>query len=130
VEGSVEHGDVRHRRKQPAGIVHRRDCGPVVERRELGERTQLALDRVVDDDRLAEPRSPVDDAMGDGVDIIRGIGDRGDRVARPVFAHDGELQARRARVDDEDTLLCCCLHAGRSLSGGKAVRFATHHSFE
>jgi hypothetical protein len=43
----------------------------VVQRRELRQRVELALDRFVDDDRSAETQTTVDDPMRNRVDVRR-----------------------------------------------------------
>ena len=75
-----------------------------MQRRELDEPAQLVLDGGVDQHRIAERRATVDDAVRDSVDARRQRGERLDspRLVRGV--DNRELQARRARVDDEDAV--------------------------
>src|SRR6266480_4168515 len=49
--------------------------------------------------------------MGDGGDVVWGVLDRVDRLRRSVGRHDAELQAGRARVDDEDPQFSSGYHA-------------------
>jgi hypothetical protein len=70
-----------------------------VERRERDQRPDLGVDVRVDDDRVAKARAAVDDAVRDRVHVLR---ERLDR-ARAIVFDDMELDARRARVDDEDS---------------------------
>jgi hypothetical protein len=44
----------------------------------------------------------VDDAVRDRLDPVRQVVERLDRLGRLVLRDERELQARRARVDDED----------------------------
>jgi hypothetical protein len=61
----------------------------------------LQLDRVVDHDRIAEPRAAVDDAVGHRSHVSRDSVERLKRCSSAVRGDDRELQARRACVDDE-----------------------------
>jgi hypothetical protein len=70
-----------------------------VQRCELDQLLELVDDAVVDDDRLAEARAAVDDAVRDGVHVGRRIRERID-PGRPLSVDERELQARRAGVDD------------------------------
>jgi hypothetical protein len=84
VERGVEHRDVRHMRQDAAGLLDRGQSRCVVERGEVCQLGELACDRVVDRDGVAEPRAPVDDAVRDR-DDLRGRGlQRRNRVARAV----------------------------------------------
>jgi hypothetical protein len=44
----------------------------------------------------------VDDAMRDGIDTRRDVRERLDRLGRAGLGDEGELEASRARVDDEN----------------------------
>ena len=82
-----------------------------MERRELRQRAKLSLDRVVDGDRLAEACAAVHDAVRDGDYVRRRVLQRRDRLGRVVGRDNAQLQARRARVDDEHPLVGVCLHS-------------------
>src|SRR5207237_22378 len=56
-------------------------------------------------------RTPVPHAVGDPDDIVRCPCDRIDFLRRTVGGDNAELQARRARVDDENTVIVPSLHA-------------------
>jgi hypothetical protein len=100
VEGGVEDGDVGEIGQRLPGLLDRRQGGRVVQRRELDGGFELLLDRVVDQDRLAKAAAAVDDAVCDSRDVLRDRVEGLDRGCRTVGLDDGELQARRARVDD------------------------------
>ena len=116
MEGGVE---ARHRGHAGQRTADRRDAGQrdrLVQRSEIGQLGQRCDDAIVDAHRLAKALAPVHDAMPDGiwrghrgdrglqrVDVIgRDVGRGLDRV---VGAEQPQLQAARARVDDEDTHL-------------------------
>ena len=104
MEGAVEDGDVREFGQRLPGLPDRRQGRRVVQRRELDRGLELPLDRVVDHDRLAKAHAAVDDAVGDSRDVV-GHGVEGlHRRCRAVRLDNGELQARRAGVDAEDSL--------------------------
>ncbi len=71
VEGRVEDGDVGDAGKRASGLRDCLDRRAVVERCELGERRELALEGVVDDHGVAQARAAVDDPVRDGVDPPR-----------------------------------------------------------
>jgi len=73
-----------------------------VKRRELDRAFELQLDRIVDQDGLPKARAAVDDAVGDSGDSIGNRLERLDRRRGPVASDGGELQARRAGIDDEN----------------------------
>jgi hypothetical protein len=100
VERGVEDGDVRHAGQRALRVLDRGEGGPVVQRRERGEVRDRGLDPVVDDDGIAKAVAAVDDAMTDGVRRC----ERLDRRRAVLAVDDRELQARRARVDDEDAV--------------------------
>ena len=102
VERRVEDGDVRHAGQRLPGGGDRRERRAVVQRRELDELLERARPPVVDQDGRDEARAAVDDAVGDGVDVARGLLERLDGYRRVVLVDDAELEARRAGVDDED----------------------------
>ena len=99
VEGRVEDGDVRHVRQRAPRLRDRVERRRVVQRRERRRAPRARHRPRVDDDRLAEPG--------------RRRARRGARRRRPstkpstarrplLVVDERELQARRARVDDED----------------------------
>ena len=102
VEGRVEDGDVRGVRQELSRLGDRLQGGRVVKRRELDELLQACRDVVIDQRRLAELRPAVDDPMCDSGDIAGRFSERRDALGRAVRRDERELQARRARVDDED----------------------------
>jgi hypothetical protein len=85
-----------------ARLVEGDECRPVVQRRQLGEDSELTFDLVVDHDRIAEAQTAVDDAMRDRVDARGNRLERLDLLGGVVVRDRRELEARRARVDDED----------------------------
>ena len=87
VKRRVEYGDVRDVGNSTACFLERDQCRPVVQRRELLERIELALDFLVDDDRIAKPQPAVDDAVRDRLDRLPGS----TRTTRPA------RQCRRPR---------------------------------
>jgi len=100
MEGRVEDGHVRDVRQRAARALDLRQRRPVVERREVGESSELALDLVVDHDRLAEPLPAVDDPVRDRLDVAGRGRQRRHGDGRPIRLDQRKLQARRARVDD------------------------------
>ena len=101
MERGIEDCDVRNARKEPSRIGDCFNRRLVVQRRELDKDTEPLFDLVVDPRRLAQ-LTPVDDAMRDGVDLCRNGGERVDGCCVTVGVDEVQLQARRARVDDED----------------------------
>jgi hypothetical protein len=102
VERRVEDGDVRdigERRPRPLESVERRS---VVERSKIRELAERRRDRLVDDDGLTKALAAVDDAVADGGDVSRKLLDRRDVLALVVAIDDRQLEARGARVDDEN----------------------------
>ena len=97
---TVEDGDVGEIRQRAAGLLDRGQRGRVVQGRELDGGLEAAQDVVVDEDRVAEARAAVDDAVRDRGDIRRRGVEGRDGVRRVVRLDDRELQARRAGVDD------------------------------
>jgi hypothetical protein len=98
VEGGVEDGDVRDVWQGALRLLDRSKSRCVVQRsegRQLGDRPP---DVFVEQCRVAEARTAVNDAMADRV---RGL-ERLDRTRPVLFIDERELQARRAGVDDED----------------------------
>jgi hypothetical protein len=102
MERRVEHSDVRNGGKGTAGFVERDQRRAVVQRRQLCERVELALDLGIEDDWIAESETAVDDAMRDRVDVGRNRSERFDLLGTAVVRDRRELEARRARVDDKD----------------------------
>ncbi len=100
MEGAVEDGDVGEIGKRVPGSFDRRQGRRVVQRRELDGGFELLLDRVVDQDRLAEARAAMDDTVGDRDDAVRDRVKGLDRGRNGVGLDNGKLQARRAGVDD------------------------------
>ncbi len=74
VEGSVEHGDMRHARKDLTRLFDRDERRSVVQRRQLLQHVELALDLFVDYDRIAEAHAAVDDTVCNRLDV------RGSRI--------------------------------------------------
>jgi hypothetical protein len=66
---------------------------------ELREALELVDDALVHEHRVAEPAAAVHDPMGDGAKLVRRVGEGRNRHRRLPVDH-GQLQARRARVDD------------------------------
>jgi hypothetical protein len=93
----VEDGDVRNVRKRLARPRERSERGAVVQRRELAQRVDLALDLRVDHDRGRKPLAAVDDAVADRVYLDEVV----DRL-RLLASHQRQFQRHRAGVDDED----------------------------
>jgi hypothetical protein len=102
VKGSVEDGDVEDVRTQTPRILDRRERWAILERRQLGHRRQLVRDRVIDQRRLAKLRAAVRHAVRDRRDLSRRRFERVERLGGAVGGDERELQARRARVDDQD----------------------------
>jgi hypothetical protein len=75
-----------------------------VERRQPRERFEALRDGIVDERRLSELRSAVDDAVGDGGDVGWNRREGVDRLRRAVGRDQRQLQARRAGVDDENAV--------------------------
>ena len=122
VEGGIEGGHVRDSREaRPSGAHGPRSDG-IVERRQVAQCLDRCDRRSVEKRRPREPLAAVDDPIADGVD--RAVGedrvDRRDDRPRPLGPqvhasvrsdpgapvrrrHDGGLERRRARVQDEDT---------------------------
>jgi hypothetical protein len=73
-----------------------------VQRRQLDEALELLGNAIVDQRRLAKVGSSVDDAMRGGRNPFRCLGERREPLGRPIRRDERELQARRARVDDEN----------------------------
>ena len=71
VERRVEDRDVRDVRQRLHRVVDRGERLPLVERRQVGDLLERGPDLVVDDDRLAEARAAVHDAVRDRVDLPR-----------------------------------------------------------
>jgi hypothetical protein len=102
VEGAVEHGDVRELRQCFPGApeLGQRRC--IVERRKLGDGSQRGLDLIVDDHRLLESQAAVNDSMRNASEIAGRLVDCSQIDRFVIGADDGELDAGRAGVDDED----------------------------
>ena len=102
VECRIEDGNVWHVRQGTSCLLDRPERGTVVKRRQVAKRIELSGHRIVDQGRVGEPGTTVDDSVDDGDDLGRDLVDRrhGCRAVGPV--HERELQARRAGVDDED----------------------------
>jgi hypothetical protein len=71
---------------------------------ELGELLQPAGDHVIDHGGLSELSSSVHDAVRNGRDVVGRRLERRDRCRGSVRDDEGELQARRAGVDDENAV--------------------------
>jgi hypothetical protein len=100
VEGAVKDGDVGEIGQRLPRLLDRRQGRRVVQRRELDGGFELLLNRVVDHDRLAKASAAVDDTVGNGRDNFRDRVEGLDRRCRVIGLDNGELQARRAGVDD------------------------------
>src|SRR4029079_5162928 len=98
----VEHSDVWHIGYRAACFLERDQRGTVVQRRELCQRVELALDLCVDDNWITEAQTTVHDAVRDRVDSRRNGVERFDRLGSAVVRDRRELEARRASVDDKD----------------------------
>ena len=66
MEGAVEDGDVGEIRQRSPRLLDPRERRGVVQRRELDRRGELALDVVVDQNRITKARPAVDDAVRNG----------------------------------------------------------------
>jgi hypothetical protein len=101
VERGVEDRDVRSpgqgRPREPEPAERRR----VVQRGEVGELRQALLARVVEQDRVAEDGTAVDDAVADGGDVVRGVLQLVERLDPAVRIDERQLEARRPGVDHE-----------------------------
>jgi hypothetical protein len=103
MEGGVKDGDVRAVRQCRASSIDRLQSRPIVERSEFGDLGKLSDHLLVDDDRLEEARTAVDDAMADDGDVVVTDGvQRFDRPSGPLLADERKLEGGRAGVDDED----------------------------
>jgi hypothetical protein len=103
MEGGVKDGDVRAVWQYRASGLDRLQSRPIMERGEFADLAELSDHVVVDDDRLEEARTAVDDAMaGDGDIVVTDGVQRFDRPSRPLLGDERELEAGRAGVDDED----------------------------
>jgi hypothetical protein len=103
VEGGVEHRDVGRIRQRCSRGGERVEGRPVVERCEIDELAELADDVVVHEHRRDEAVAAVDDAVSDGLDLLR-VDDlrRLDEVGFLGGVDERQLQARRPRIDDEN----------------------------
>ena len=61
-------------------------------------------DGIVDAHRVAEDVAAVDDAVADRVETRRHVVERLDRLRALAAVDECQLEARRARVDDEDAI--------------------------
>jgi hypothetical protein len=103
MEGGVKDGDVRAVWQCGASGLDRLQSRPIMEGGEFGDLGELSDHLVVDDDRLDEARTAVDDAMADDGDVVVTDGvQRFDRPSGPFPADERKLEAGRAGVDDED----------------------------
>jgi hypothetical protein len=103
VEGGVEDGDVRAVWQCRASSLDRLKSRPIMEWSEFGDLGELSDDVAVDDDRVEEARTAVDDAMAYYGNVVFTDGvQRFDRPRRPLLADERKLEAGRAGVDDEN----------------------------
>ena len=120
MEGGVEAGHLRHLRQRASHELERTQRLRLMQRREIRERLDSPNDVVVDHHRLDELRSAVDDAKPDRVDAA----DVAELASRPhefVAVEHRELQAARARVDDED-LQCGQTHSRTAGGSSPSMR--------
>jgi hypothetical protein len=103
VEGRVEDGHLGHARKEPLRESESGKSRRVVEGGERLEAGDPGAHVRIDDDGPPEAIAAVDDTVGDGVDRARiNVLEHLDGIDRPVLGDQVQLQARRARVDDQD----------------------------
>jgi hypothetical protein len=103
MEGGVKDGDVRAVWQCRASSLDRLQSRPIMERSEFADLGELSDHVVVDDDRLEEARTAVDDAMADDGDVVGTDGvQRFDRPRGRLLADERKLEGGRAGVDDED----------------------------
>jgi hypothetical protein len=104
VERGVEDGHVLNGREHPAGLVDCPQGRGVVEGCERRQLLDGGSDLRVEQDRLTEPLCTVHDAVSDCADAPRQFGEARDGLGALLGVDNRELQARRARVDDQDSL--------------------------
>ena len=98
----IEDSNMRNMRKRSTGGVDCLECRRVVKRRECDQLAYLVANILINHDRIAKARAAMDHPMRDRIDSLRRA-PRTNRAATLALVLDGvELQARRARVDDED----------------------------
>jgi hypothetical protein len=101
MEGCVKDGDMRAVWQCRASSLDGLQSRPIMERSEVADLGELSDDVIVDDDRLEEARTPVDDAMADDGDVVVTDGvQRFDCARDPLLADERKLEGGRARVDD------------------------------
>jgi hypothetical protein len=100
MEGGVEHGYMRDVGKYPPCPAHRFESGSVVQRRQVRQRGEVLLDRIVDEFGLDEASTAVHDSMADRAGFGQRLLERLDRPGALVLGDERQLQARRAGVDD------------------------------
>ena len=98
MERGVEDGHVRHGRQLGSRLPQSVDGGAHVQRSKLDQTLELRDDVIVDEDRIPEARTAVNQPVCDRPHLRR-RSERSQLLARPVVIYDGELQARRSRVD-------------------------------
>jgi hypothetical protein len=86
-------GDVRQRALR---VAQRLERGAVLQRREVDDALQLGNDVGVDQYGLAQPRTAVRKPVAGRIRRDEGV----DRARLLALVDDGQLQARRACVDD------------------------------
>jgi hypothetical protein len=96
MEGRIEDGHMWNIRKRALRCLDRLESRLVVKRRERRQLADRALHLLVEDDRLTEAGTTVNDAMTDRLAVDFERVDR--RRLAPL--DEVQLQARRARVDD------------------------------
>ena len=86
------------------GIEHQVSPHVAVSVRFVHKQLDKAVEDIgaVDQDGVAEPRSAVDEAMPNGADPLGSLFERRNGLRSLVGLDDGQLQAGRAGVDDED----------------------------
>ena len=102
MEGGVEDRDVWNVGNSGAcdreGLQRRR----LVQRRQRYQPFECCDDRIVDAHGVAKDRTTVDDPMADRVHTRRDVVERLDALRPSGLVDERQLEARRARVDDED----------------------------
>lgn len=82
VEGGVDAGDVRHAGQSCAREIDRIQGRGHVHGRELSHSVEANAQRIIDDGRPRDVRSPVDEAMADRLDVARAFEEVGEGVVR------------------------------------------------
>ena len=99
MKGGVEDRDVGDIWQLQTGLPERFDGRPHVERRKLGQPSELDDDGIVDEYRVAVEGASVNDPVSD-TDHVGGNGVERVETPRRFIPYDRQLEARRACVDD------------------------------